>query len=146
MKVTAIGPGTPLALKVEAARIYPLQVTVDGRTRVYEDQDVQMTIFEGTWFTLTIPEQRTSGYRWMVSSGLKADGDVVMMEDRMATTHGKVEPIGSRLMTLKINSGAASLQKLTLELRRPFQVATPAAARKDITIEVLPEPAVRIMR
>lgn len=146
MRVAAIGPGTPLALKIEAARIYPLKATIDGRTRTYEEQDVHLTIIEGSWFALTIPEQRSTGYRWTLVGGPHVEGDVTVMEDRFTTPPKNPDSIGTRSLTLKVAMGARSPQKLTLELRRPWQAATPPAARKDIVIDVLPEPAVRIMR
>jgi hypothetical protein len=138
MRVAAIGPGTPQALKIEAARIYPLKATVDGRTRLYDEQDVHLTIIEGSWFSVTVPEHRATGYRWTLVGTSPLEGDLVVVEDRLVTPHGRPDAIGDRTVTLKIAVGAQPIQKLSLELRRPWQSVTPPAARKEIVIEVLP--------
>ncbi|HEY4002718.1 MAG TPA: protease inhibitor I42 family protein [Candidatus Xenobia bacterium] len=143
MKVAAIGPGTLLALKAEAARIYPLKTTVDGRIRTHEEPELDLTIYEGSWFSISLPEHRPTGYRWHLAPN---DGEVVVMEDRFQTPHNKPDAIGTRTFTLKISTADKSPVRLAFELRRPWHVMSPPAARKDVTVEVLPEPAVRIMR
>ena len=106
---------------------------VSELTLTQADKGKSITVQQGDVVLIRLPENPTTGYRWAVE---EIDEDILNLEDSGFALPSDVGIGGGGERTLRFIAKSTGTTHLELELRREWEVDTPASQRYGLMIQV----------
>ncbi len=106
---------------------------VSELTLTQADKDKSIRVQQGDMVLIRLPENPTTGYQWVIED---TDEEILNLEDSDFTLPSDVGIGGGGERTLHFIAKSTGTTHLKLELRREWEVDTPASQRYGLMIQV----------